>query len=549
MSAHRKDITPHDRIEISAKMLAAPEDSRSQLAQQYNLSRPTLYAIGQAGQEALHHRFEPASPPPSPGTDGYWVWVDGNAVKRLSALLRACCGATLSSICLVLLEAFGLHLSEETARQITQESYQRSFEYKEKMNLKEVTQAAFDEMYRWGRCLLTGVAIGSLYIFLSEKQPGAGHRPWTGVFSRLQKRQELNPEQIAFDGNSSIEGSAEKVWPQARLVHDINHLRRAIEKVRIQMENRAYQSIAKAEKMRKRCLKGATRRTSQKQLEEKLAVAREEEEKAIEKSEEVSRWVRGIHGALNIIHPETGHVNQVAWSQSYLQEMAKKFKGLPGTYASWAASYLEGLGQEIVSERAEYIRVMVQVAAREMVSFEAAEIAAHFWELNKQYQGATWQGTREELEKKIYQCWQNLQTTVGEKASSLLESVCRKFQAVLAASSAVEWAHSQISAVLPPQKRVSSGWLCLRIAFLNLQEFREGLRKGQSPHELLTGEKIEDWLVQLGYGPRNQEIRNLKQLGWKRLVQPFKSTWRDNWITPQQDGLSEEVEEVLQEAA
>ena len=104
-----------------------------------------------------------------------------------------------------------------------------------------------------------------------------------------------------------------------------------------------------------------------------------------------------------------------------------------------------------------------------------------------------------------------------------------------------------------PQKRVSSGFLCLRVALLNLHCFDDGLRKGKSPHELLSGEKVTDWLGFLGYAPRGQEQRKFKKLGWKRLVKPFEVTWRENWVgtavKPVKKKVSSEQKKELPKAA
>ena len=178
--------------------------------------------------------------------------------------------------------------------------------------------------------------------------------------------------------------------------------------------------------------------------------------------------------------------------------------------------------------------------------------AAFIYELNKKEQATPWMGSKEKLFTQKLEVWKSLNEET-EEASSLLEDVTMSFHEVLCASSAVEWAHSRIGAVLSPQKRVSSGFLCLRVALLNLHCFDDGLRKGKSPHELLSGEKVTDWLGFLGYAPRGQEQRKFKKLGWKRLVKPFEVTWRENWvgtaIKPAKKKVSSEQKKELPKAA
>ena len=152
------------------------------------------------------------------------------------------------------------------------------------------------------------------------------------------------------------------------------------------------------------------------------------------------------------------------------------------------------------------------------------------YELNKKEKAIPWKVRKEELFTKKMKVWKSFQAEAKEKAKGFFQDLTMAFHQVLCASSAVEWAHSRIGAVLSPQKRVSSGFLCLRVALLNLHAFDDGLRKGKSPHELLTFERVEDWLGVLGYTPRRQKQRKFKKLGWKKLVKPFDITWRENWL-------------------
>ena len=93
--------------------------------------------------------------------------------------------------------------------------------------------------------LLTGVDCDSLFIFLSEKQPGRGYQQWKPVLERLQTQRGLNPQQVAADGWSPLHKSCQAVWGEARVVHDINHLRRMIDMVLFQFENQAYEKMEK----------------------------------------------------------------------------------------------------------------------------------------------------------------------------------------------------------------------------------------------------------------------------------------------------------------
>jgi hypothetical protein len=531
MPAHRHDITPAVRIQLASRLISSPEENRSELARRHELSRPSLYAIEGKGRAALEQCFDPAGRPLSPGPVGFWLWVDANAIKRAVVTLRAVLGAPLSAIVVVLQELFGLRLSEASVRAVVQEGYQRAFEYQKGVRLDGAERVAFDEMYRWSRCILTGVDCESLFIFLGEKQPGCGKEEWTAVMGRLREQHGLEPQQVAIDGLSALANGMEATWPEARLVHDIAHAGMMLKKVRAQFEQRAYQAIEAAETMKKRHERGPTRRTSLKQLDTLLSQSRAAEQEAIERAALVARLVEEAYAALAVIDPHTGCLNDPLFARSSLLRLGEQFKALGTTQATWTGSYLLGPAQKMVEERAEFGRVLHELAQQQRVPLCCAETAAWLWQVHKQYEATTWSGTREQLEQQMQLLWGDLRAALGpHKAAALLGALFVAFRQVLAASSPIEWANERLSAVLPAQKRASSGMLHLRAAFLNLHRFVDGRRRGHSPHELLTGEQVGDWLVKLGYAPRSGAVRSLKKLGWPRLVEPFEPTWRQNWL-------------------
>lgn len=527
MTARPDYLTTTLKFSLASQLLADPDLNKSALAHQFGLSRPTLYALQHSAQHALTSVFSPHSPPPPLHQEGYWLWVDSNLLKRSIALLRATCGATFSAIAAVLLEMFGLRLSHGEICEVVQESYQKAFEYQEKVSLHTVKRAAFDEMYRWRRCELVGVDCDSHFIFLSEKQPGCSAPQWERVMERLKARG-LNPEQVAQDGCSSIKKAQQKVWSKARVAHDINHPRRAIDEVRKQFEQKAYKAIEAMDKVR---LRVPNRLTTQEHLDGLLAETSQRELLAVHNSEVVSAWVRQAQEAFNVVHSETGIIQEVTESQKEMKIVAAKLRSLGTTASKVAASVLENLGQEIVLERVEYKRTMAALSTQLEVSFEVIEKATQLWQLSKQRAGAPWRGTKELIWKKILKVQSEMERRLGsvEKAVFVSAVVSASFGKILAASSAAEGAIERLSAVMYPQKRPSSGFLQLRAAYLNLLEVEEGLRAGHSSHELMTGEEIPNWLEKLGYKPSENQERSYKKLGWRRLVEPFEKTWKKNY--------------------
>lgn len=531
MSAHRHDITPTVRMQLASTLISSPKTSRLRLAQRHKLSRPSLYSIEKKGLRALEQCFDPSPLPSSPSSEGFYLWVDKNVIKRAVVTLRAVLGAPFSAIVTVLAEMFLVRLSEWSVREIVEEGYQRGFNYQQSVPLHGVKRVAFDEMYRWGRCIFSGIDCDSLFILLGEKQPGCKEKNWAKVMGRLKTKQGLKPEQVAIDGLSALGNAVKETWKDARLVHDIAHANIMLRKVRGQFDQRAYRAIEAAEKIKQRHERGETRKTTQEELKTKLSEAEASEQAAIEKATHVAELVEQAHAALAVINPDTGCLNQAPWSQGKLLVISEQLKALGTWQATETASYLARPAQKMVLERAEFGRVMHSIALRKQIPFALLEVAAWLWQLHKQHEAATWAGTREKLQKQMQKLWLDLNNVLGlGPAQSLLEEIFRKFREILAASSPVEWGNNQLSVVLPAQKRASSGMLHLRAAYLNLHQFADGRRKGVSPHQMLTGEQVPDWLVKLGYAPHQTKVRSFKKLGWRRLVEPFEPTWRRNWL-------------------
>ena len=220
----------------------------------------------------------------------------------------------------ILSEVFALRISEEAVREVIQEGYQRAFDYRRQVDLRGVERACLDEMYRWGRCELTGVDADSLFIFLAEKQPHCTAEQWQAVQSRLRDEQGLNPAQVVTDGASAIAKAAAVVWPAARLSHDINHVRRVLDQLVHQIEQSAYRALEKAEEALARLVRreGAATPQALRKLEWRMADTYDAQEAAIDLAERVRLAVEQAHGALNIVNPSTGRVNTVAAAQATL---------------------------------------------------------------------------------------------------------------------------------------------------------------------------------------------------------------------------------------
>jgi len=515
MPVQPKRITPALKVLLAATFIAEPDTNRSQVARNTGISRQHLYTITKLAQRALAATFDPHQH--NPDLESFSISVTPERIKRTILCARAACGATESSLQALLIEAFKLRMSQELIRQVCLEGYQRSFQYQQSISLASVERACFDEMYRWSKCVITGVDADTYYIFLAEKQPGPRKKVFHTVFSRLKQQRSLAPAQVNIDGYSALDTSIEAVWPEAQVRIDINHLRRQLEHVRSQFDNRAYRAIDKADEVRHN--KGL------KQYQQRM----DKERDALNLAEHVTDLVNQAHAALCLFDPDSGELNQLETSQAKLKTLSKQFDALGTMYAKATASKLRGNGQQIVAGRAGLLEAMERVAKEHKISYEYVLMAGWVWQLHKALQAVKWKASQEKLEKQLVEGYSKLRcVVVGHE--ELLKVVFEALSNVLTASSPVEWGNGRIGQVVAPQKRLLSGWLALRVTYLNLHRFEHGKRKGYSPHELLTGERVDDWLARIGYKPRTEGVRTYKSLGWSKLVEPFEPTWRTHWV-------------------
>jgi hypothetical protein len=94
-----------------------------------------------------------------------------------------------------------------------------------------------------------------------------------------------------------------------------------------------------------------------------------------------------------------------------------------------------------------------------------------------------------------------LHDAAGKNTDLVLNDVNEVLQHRHRASSAIEGFNAALRPFLYVQKGATSGFLELFQAHHNLKKRRWGRHKGTSAHEVLTGEKVNDWLSMLGYPP------------------------------------------------
>ncbi len=131
----------------------------------------------------------------------------------------------------------------------------------------------------------------------------------------------------------------------------------------------------------------------------------------------------------------------------------------------------------------------------------AVSLACLVWRLVSacKNRSAYWQ--RRENTRLLAGAYVCLQSLLGSKTDTLLDTVKELLEKRYRASSAIEGFNAALRPYLYVHKGVTQNFLELFRAHYNLRTRRWGRHKGTSAHECLTGTPVEDWLSLLGYPP------------------------------------------------
>ena len=152
----RTDLTTSQKIQCAAAAVAGQHahGSKTALSERYEISRPTVYAVGAAAQSVLRSHFE------SPLLQGAAVdvRVDDAQLRRAVVALRVLAPNAIRPIeDLVPLLYPGLKVSYGTIQQMLVEAEGRAARFNTQVSLGGVEAGALDEMFSQGEPVLAGV--------------------------------------------------------------------------------------------------------------------------------------------------------------------------------------------------------------------------------------------------------------------------------------------------------------------------------------------------------------------------------------------------------
>lgn len=525
----RPDVTLADRLKIAWRFWdeERPWGTPVRLAEEYNLSRMSIYDIAHriasffqprspgpvAGLKQLVSGVEAVSFPPTNGPS----WSKEEAERLRSRLVLTSLfpgGVTMRPLEDILAEVPGAGCSDTTIwRQVNRDG-RKATEILRAVNFAGVSQAGIiptiDETFFDDRPIFFAVEPGSTVI-CDFHVPADGQRTaeeWATFLLILKEDRGLN-----ITGGM---GDAAKAYPAAfktlleqddQLREDHFHLLWDLYKLRRKLENKAYRAFKAEYKAATKYEKKGTDEAGQ-----KLAKAQAESLRLAEAYDAFAEYVSWVYDALQIVDLISGEIRERKtneWlldqaidamaqvNQAQVVKMSRRLqKHKPALLA-----YLDDLTGELPhlqTSLAAYLQDpdLAQVVAR---------VVARHWRLQREVQSNQHHNFRSAMK----QAQQEVDIWLAgdpflEKWAAQLRSL---LTGVLRTSSSVENINSIFKALVRRKKHFANAdnahnFVALFVLWHNLRVFKEGLRRGKSPFELLgidLGEK--DWRTLLGYPP------------------------------------------------
>ncbi len=472
----------------------------SALAQQFELSRPTVYEVGSEAAEVLERHFSRASASDISGRKPVEICVDSAQLERAVVALRAVAPNSLRSIEELLPVLYpGVRLGYGSVQKITADAEARATLVNTKADLSAITHAALDEMFSQGDPVLAGVDLDSGYLFSLALREGRSGVDWQEVLQQA-KEQGADLKVIVKDAAKGIASGVSAVYADAQQRDDCFHAHHEMGKVRLILEKRAYGAIQGEIDAQQKldgarwCVDGEKRKLAQ-----QLRWARLKADKVIELYDRFETAMRAATEAMELVNLDTGLVRTPEQMQQEIEDAASQMLALDDSRCKKVGRYLRNRAQGLALHLHIVNEVLAQIATQ--YGSQAVEAACLVHRLATELQKGRRPWDLQSDKRRLREAIDALEQSASERADRVLGLVDVITQKRHRASSAIEGFNAALRPFLYVHKGVTQGFLELFRARHNLKTRRWGRHKGSSAHEKLTGERIHDWLTALGYPP------------------------------------------------
>ena len=323
----RTDLTTSQKIQCAAAAVAGQHahGSKTALSETYEISRPTVYAVGAAAESVLRSHFE------SPLLQGAAVdvRVDDAQLRRAVVALRVLAPNAIRPIeDLVPLLYPGVKVSYGTIQHMLVEAEARAARFNAQVSLGGVEAGALDEMFSQGEPVLAGVDLDSGYLFGLSLSAARDGEAWAELL-REGQAQGLGLSVVVKDAARGIAAGVSEVFPHAEQRDDCFHVLYEMNKVRRRLERRAYAAIEREGEALGRLGKiRAYDKAHRRKAKRELSSARRECAEAIERFDEFEAAMDTLRGALECVDIKTGELHRPEHVEALIEQVAGRIESL-----------------------------------------------------------------------------------------------------------------------------------------------------------------------------------------------------------------------------
>jgi len=514
----RTDIGVSDRLLIGA-VINLPQEKRDWgiirwLGDVYQVSRPTLYAIGKRTQAGLW--YDPSQSIEltevraagrkrhAPKT----VEVTQNRLKRMALTLQFPGGVSQRSVEECLRIAFDEGRSPAYLSQMLHEAGKRAGEILEQVDHSVLGQAlqARDELFVHHRDpILLMVEPHSLVITGLYATADREAETWGCVLLLTQDRK-VKIRGLAEDNCIPYGASCKLARLDAAIQKDVWHPLEDVRKVIKDIDRDAWRKMEAAEKLEKRLKKGWVEADFSELVKLSLEI-----DDLLAQGDRLRFWLSCLWDAVELVDWRSGEIRNLEINQWLALESFKEMQKLSHPRIQKLVERLDGVFPEMLTFLDRIALPLAEWQAQALEHFQNLESVAYFqsrvarlWRMEHARRHDQKRFTKSVVEAgQVVADWivddpdtQDL----AEKLMSLLEGVVRT-------SSAAETINSVLRPYLDRRRECTDLvsrqlFLNLFVLWFNMHKFDRGPREDKTPYQL-AGIDLgsDDWLTVLGYSP------------------------------------------------
>ncbi len=470
----------------------------TELANAHEVSRHQVYALRDHARSALEAAFSDDKPPPG----SFTLTVTEADIARTAVAMRVVTPSSIRDEVAMLPIIYGTGWSFGKIQALLAEAGERAARHQAGVDLSGIEHTAQDEMFSQGQAVLAGIDLDTQYLFLLEAHDTRKGEDWLAALSTLRDQQGLWPRAVVKDAGTGLAKGVGDCWPGVQENDDLFHATYMMGREAFHLERRAYSVIAGVDALARKRAKAKTEK-ERRSLGQKLRRKRERERTVIERYDSFEALRREAERVLELADRGSGQLRRSSEVVQVLTRVAGEMMKLGTARIRKVARYIsnraEGLGRYL-DDLGDRIEAAVEPAGgRPAVE---AVTRAYQASLSHSKGGPRWdrRARTQELEEAARQLAEVVERdpeNLYRAVSMVLPVLARRYRA----SSAIENLNSVLRPYLVVQKTTSKPFLDLFRFYWNTRIREWGPHKGTSAHELLTGERVDDWLTLLGYPP------------------------------------------------